>query len=347
MSDQYPDPDRVPPDFSALDRLPDPPYPDPHQRFPPDLIEPVVITARPVPPQRERIWRHVVLFVATLATTTIVGMGNWLSFQADFSLHAPPWTWPSLVIRGLWYSVTILAILGAHEAGHYLACRYYGLNASLPYFIPAPPFFLAGTFGAFIRLREPIRTKPQLFDMGAAGPFAGFVVALPALLIGLSLSRVVAVPADFEGYNLGEPLLFRAATWVIWGHVADGYSVNLHPMAFAAWFGLLVTALNLIPMGQFDGGHISYAVLGRRSIWVTRGAITFAVGLCFYSLSWVVWTALALGLLFMFGWRHPPTYDEDEPLDRTRQWLALAALVILIICFTPAPIEPLQLIKGQ
>ncbi len=284
------------------------------------------------------------LLVATIVTTTWVGAENWLSFQSRFGAVAPRVEWPSVLLSGLWYSLTLLAILGAHEAGHYLACRYYRISVSLPYFLPAPPPFIAGTFGAFIRIREPIRTKPMLFDMGAAGPFAGFLVAVPALAIGCSLSNIARLPPNFIGYELGEPLLFRAISWLVWGTVPDGYSINLHPMAFAAWFGLLVTALNLIPIGQFDGGHISYAAFGRRSIWVTRAAVGVAVALCFHSLSWVMWTALAVALLVAFGWRHPPTFDEDAPLDPARQWLAAAALLILILCFTPSPIEPLQLI---
>jgi membrane-associated protease RseP (regulator of RpoE activity) len=209
------------------------------------------------------------------------------------------------------------------------------------------PLPLTGTAGAFIRIREPITTKPALFDIGIAGPIAGFVVAVPALFLGLSLSRVVDLPADFSGLSLGEPLLFQWAARLVWGAVPDHQSINLHPMAFAAWFGLLATALNLFPIGQFDGGHIAYAALGRRSSVVTVATVGAAVGLSFYSSSWIVWTAVAVGLLFAFGWRHPRTWDEDAPLDRRRLWLALLALVIFAICFTPAPIEPLDLIQPQ
>jgi membrane-associated protease RseP (regulator of RpoE activity) len=286
----------------------------------------------------------VALLLATLASTTFIGALNWDGFETNFGAVRSRLEWPGALVDGLWYSLTILAILGAHEAGHYLACRYYQLNVSLPFFLPAPPPFIAGTFGAFIRIREPIQTKPMLFDMGAAGPFAGFLVAVPALFVGCWLSNIARLPPNFSGYELGEPLLFRAITWLIWGTVPDGYSLNMHPMAFAAWFGLLVTALNLIPIGQFDGGHIAYAVFGRRSLWVTRTAVGAAVILCFYSMSWIMWTGLAVALLVLFGWRHPPTYDEDVPLDTTRRWLAVAALIILILCFTPSPMEPLQLI---
>jgi membrane-associated protease RseP (regulator of RpoE activity) len=158
------------------------------------------------------------------------------------------------------------------------------------------------------------------------------------------MSHVVKLPANFTGFELGEPLLFKAVSALLWGTVRDGYSLNLHPMAFAAWFGLLATALNLFPIGQLDGGHISYAVLGRRSTYVTFAMMAAAIGLAFFSRSWLVWTGLLIGMLVAFGPRHPRVFDEDVPLDRTRIVLAIVALVMLIVCFTPAPIEPTQLI---
>jgi membrane-associated protease RseP (regulator of RpoE activity) len=145
--------------------------------------------------------------------------------------------------------------------------------------------------------------------------------------------------------SLGEPLAFKAATWLVWGAVKDGYSVNMHPVAFAAWFGLLATALNLFPIGQLDGGHISYAVLGRRSTKVTLTAVGAAVILTFFSLSWLMWTVLLIAMLFAFGANHPPTIDEDVPLDRTRLVLAFVALAVFVLSFTPTPIEPMDLLK--
>ena len=247
-------------------------------------------------------------------------------------------------IPGFWYSGTILAILGCHEFGHYAACRYYDVDASLPFFLPAP-LPLTGTLGAFIRIREPIPTKRMLFDIGIAGPIAGFLVALPALFIGLSMSRVVELPPGFTGVELGEPLLFQFASWLLWGSPPEGYSINLHPMAFAAWFGLLATALNLFPIGQLDGGHISYAVLGRKSSHVTLVMIFAAIVLTYFSPSWMVWTTLMIGMLLLFGRHHPRTFDENDPLDRQRIVLAIVALVMFVLCFTPAPIEPLELIR--
>lgn len=274
-----------------------------------------------------------------------MGSHHYLGFQGDFQASAELSQVPSLA-TGLWYSLSILAILGMHEMGHYFACQYYGVRASLPYFLPAPA--LTGTLGAFIRIRSPIRTKPELFDIGIAGPLAGFIVAVPLLFIGLQLSRVVPLPADASNLmSLGEPLLFRGASWLVWGNVPDGYSINMHPMAFAAWFGLLATALNLFPMGQLDGGHIAYAVLGRRSTFLTLGTIAAAIVLTFISISWFVWTVLMVVMIFVFGPRHPRTLDEHEPLDPVRKIFAIIAVVIFVISFTPSPIEPFDLIGGQ
>ena len=299
----------------------------------------------PRPKFRDRVWLHVLLFVLTVATTTLVGAEQYAAYLSDFVTRGLPIPLGPLLLRGFWYSGTILGILGCHELGHYFACRYYDVDASLPFFLPVPPPMLTGTLGAFIRIREPIPQKRMLFDIGIAGPLAGFLVLVPALFIGLSLSHMVRLPADFSGLELGEPLLFKFASTLIWGAVPDGFSLNLHPMAFAAWFGMLATALNLFPMGQLDGGHISYAVLGPRSTYVTFATLGTAFVLAYFSSSWIVWTVLMLLMLFTFGPRHPRVFDEDVPLDRTRLLLALVALVIFILCFTPTPIQPMELIR--
>jgi membrane-associated protease RseP (regulator of RpoE activity) len=291
--------------------------------------------------RKRRPWINAVLLLATLGTTTGMGALHYAGFKAGFT-NAVPALGVSLFLNGLWYSLTILAILGCHELGHYYACRYYRVDASLPYFLPAP--ILTGTLGAFIRIREPIRTKRILFDIGVAGPLAGFVIAVPALVIGLMLSNLAPLPPTFSGLALGEPLLFKGAARMIWGAEPHGYALNLHPMAFAAWFGLLATALNLFPIGQLDGGHIAYAVLGRRATVITYGAIGCALVLTYFSSSWLVWTALVIAMLFFFGPRHPQTTDEHVPLDRARLGLAILALAIFIVCFTPAPIEVIQLL---
>ena len=275
------------------------------------------------------------LLLATLVSTTLVGAYRHRDFASDLGTTDAPFA----LWQGLWYSVAVLTILGVHELGHYYACRYYRVDASLPYFLPAP--ILIGTFGAFIRVRQPIPTKRMLFDIGVAGPIAGFVVAVPALFVGLQLSRVVPPPDDFGefGLLLGDPLLFRWAAATVWSAVPEGYVLNLHPLGFAAWVGLLATALNLFPIGQLDGGHISYAVFGARSTLVTVATAAVLFALAFHSPSWIVWAVLMAVMLVTLGPRHPRTLDHHVPIDRTRMLVAAVALVIFVLCFTPAPVQ--------
>ncbi|MEZ5285258.1 MAG: site-2 protease family protein [Vicinamibacterales bacterium] len=322
----------------GFERGPWPPTPD--YRYYDIPVDPA-----PPPAPPDRVWRHWALLAATLVSTTLVGGCHYLSFQHGFE---PPsgvdveslLTDPFFYLNGLWYSLTILAILGCHEMGHYVYCLRYHVDATRPFFLPAP-LPLTGTLGAFIRIRSRIPSKQALFDIGIAGPIAGFVVAVPALFIGLALSEMVRLPADQSDLiSLGEPLLFRFASWVVFGPVPDGYSINMHPMAFAAWFGLLATALNLFPVAQLDGGHISYAVLGRASLWVTLAMVIVALGLTYQSTSWIAWMVMMLLMLVLVGPRHPPTLDDHTPVGTGRLWLAVFALVMLIVCFTPAPIEP-------
>jgi membrane-associated protease RseP (regulator of RpoE activity) len=274
------------PPGSEFDRIPPP---DP---FAAGFNEPIPVYGPP-PPPRDRVWVHVLLLLLTIASTTFVGGCHYLSFDQAFDTVPPMndvdgrsfilniFSQPSFYLNGLWYSLTVLGILGCHEMGHYVACLRYGVDATRPYFLPAP-LPLTGTLGAFIRIRSRIPSKVALFDIGIAGPIAGFVVAVPALFIGLALSDVVRLPEDqSQLMSLGEPLLFRFASWLVFGTVDEGYSINMHPMAFAAWFGLLATALNLFPIAQLDGGHISYAVLGHRSLWITLTMVVVAIGLTF------------------------------------------------------------------
>ena len=322
--------------------IPNLPPVDPNDRY--DDFVP-----RPLPPRHGKLWVQVTLLLATIATTTFTGACHYASFTIDFAkltaegggqLGAELFSDPMFYVRGLWYSLTILGILGVHEMGHYVACLRYGVDATRPYFLPAP-LPLTGTLGAFIRIKSRIPNKVALFDIGIAGPLAGFVVAVPALFAGLMLSRVDRLPEDSSQLmELGEPLLFRFASWLVWGDVAEGYSINMHPMAFAAWFGLLATALNLFPIAQLDGGHIAYAVLGRRATIVTLIMIGVAIGLTFVSSSWIAWTILLLVMIVTMGPHHPPTLDDYQQLDRKRLFLAAVAMVILVLCFTPAPIGP-------
>jgi Peptidase family M50 len=323
------------------------------EAFPPE--EPIYAApARVVRRTPESKRRYLVLFALTALTTTATGAGAYAGFLSDFGRVTFNLSTAGLIANAFWYSASIIAILGAHEFGHYFACRYYGVDASLPYFLPLPPSILiggigTGTAGAVIRIREPITTKTALFDIGIAGPIAGFLVAVPVLFLGMHLSTVVPLPPRMVGYNLGEPLLFQVTRWLTFGSIPAGSDVNLHPMAFAAWFGLIATAINLFPIGQLDGGHISYAVLGGRiSTAITVITVACLVGLTvFVSWSWVVWTVITIGMLILFGPRHPRTLDDHEPIDRRRVWLAAFALFMFVVCFTPAPIEPMTLVRPR
>ena len=322
--------------------IPDLPPSDPNDHYEQYVPPPAL------PPPHGRLWVQITLLALTLLTTTVAGVIHYLNFALDVgegSVRAQvvrALSDPFYYANGLWYSLSILAILGCHEMGHYVACLRYDVTATRPYFLPVPPIpFITGTLGAFIRIRSRIPNKIALFDIGVAGPIAGFVVTVPLLIYGVMLSRIQKLPENPEGLYLGEPLLFRLVAWMVWGDVSDDYSISLHPMAFAAWFGLLATALNLFPLSQLDGGHIAYAVFGRRSTLITFITIGVAIGLTFFSSGWLIWTALMVGMLYLIGPHHPPTLDDDITLGPGRLIVAAIALAILIVCFTPAPISEL------
>jgi membrane-associated protease RseP (regulator of RpoE activity) len=294
----------------------------------------------PASPRRAPITRHVVLFILTVVSTTLAGVNFYASYVSQLGNVAITESAISLILHGTLYSFGVVAILGAHEFGHYFACRYYGVDASLPYFIPfwlpaALP--LPGTLGAVIRIRQPIATKRQFFDIGIAGPLAGFLVLVPVLVIGVSLSSIVTLPANFRGAELGEPMLFHLVSELFHGTPPAGQAINYHPFAWAAWFGLLATALNLCPVSQLDGGHISYAVFGRVSSKITVVVTAAMIALTLYSGAYLLWTVLVVVMLYVMGPHHPRTTDESEPLDPPRLLLALFAAAILVLSFTPFP----------
>ena len=301
---------------------------------PPAYVMPA--SPRPLP-----VRRHVVLFILTFVTTTLAGTFFYASYASELGTASPSLSLTTLLLHGMWYSGSVLAILGAHEFGHYFACRYYGVDASLPYFLPfwlpvgAP---LPGTLGAVIRIRQPLSSKRQFFDIGIAGPIAGFLVLVPILVIGVSLSHIVTLPADFKGSEYGEPLLFRLVSQLFHGTPPPGQAINYHPAAWAAWFGLLATALNLCPVSQLDGGHISYAVFGRISSTITLVVTACMIALTIYSGAYLLWTVLVLVMLYVMGRHHPRTADESEPLDPARLCLAAFAAAILVLSFTPFPL---------
>jgi membrane-associated protease RseP (regulator of RpoE activity) len=283
---------------------------------------------------------HWLLLGLTLGTTTLVGVvlaQNFhdkqpLTFEQYLNVFAMLEAKPLLLLDGLAFSLTLMTILLAHELGHYFACRYYGIDASLPYFLPFPSPI--GTLGAFIRIRSPIYTRQALFDVGIAGPLAGFVVLVPALVIGLGESKVIPGIAEQGDLIFGVPAIQRLFEWIIFPGVRS-VDILLHPVARAAWVGILATALNLLPIGQLDGGHILYAFAGRRHKLLSRIFVLALLPLgYFYSYSWFVWA----GLLFFFALRHPVIYDTTK-LDRNRVALGLAALAIFLLTFTLAPLR--------
>jgi len=285
---------------------------------------------------RDHYWVHALLFLVTLASTTTVGASMQMFFDRNlpfdldhsFTMYPELWHHPAALLAGLPFSLTLLAILTAHELGHYLAALRHGVNASLPYFMPSP---VLGTFGAFIRVRSPICSKRALFDIGVAGPLAGFVFLLPALSIGLAFSKVIPGIANQGSLQFGIPSLEWLLGKLIFPGVAAS-DIYLHPAARAAWVGMLATALNLLPIGQLDGGHIVYAFFPRR-----HGVISVVLSLLLLPLGkfWFGWLLWGLALL-IFGRRHPMVYDSSE-LDGGRRKLALVALVVFLLCFTFVP----------
>ena len=229
-----------------------------------------------------------------------------------------------------------MLILGTHEFGHYFYAQKHKVDATLPYFIPAPPFlFLIGTFGAFIKIKSPIYRKDALLQIGAAGPIAGFIIAVPALVIGLWLSEVVE-KVDVQGaLMLGDSILMKILTWITHPGLLENQDIMLHPIAFAGWIGLLVTMLNLLPIGQLDGGHVAYAMMGEKQGWVAKAAFAALIPLSFFSLNWLVWGILIL--ILMRSTKHPPIQDIHAPLSPNNIRVGYACLVIFILCFIPAP----------
>lgn len=293
-----------------------------------------------VPAYRPPYKMSALLFVVTLFSTLIVGTQLALSFRLKgptvegLEFFRALIAHPTVLLLGCPYAFALMGILFAHEMGHYLACRYYGIAATLPYFIPFPN--LIGTMGAFIRIRARFYNRRQLFDVGIAGPLAGFLVALPVMLISMPFSRLVDVQPGEMQISLGDSLIIKLGAWLFHLQAPSGMDVYLHPVAFAAWVGFLVTGLNLLPMGQLDGGHIIYALFGRFHRKVTLAFILVVIPVLMYWWTyWVIWAIIPLVL----GIKHPPTFDDDVPLGLARKVIAAVALIIFILCFIPAPIK--------
>jgi membrane-associated protease RseP (regulator of RpoE activity) len=304
--------------------------------------------------------RHLALFALTVITTTIAGvmlispnvepairppagMFGYLLFLPQYylatvaALMVHALSNPPVLLQGVLFSASLLAILATHEAGHYIACRRYGVDATLPFFLPAPPLFLAGTFGAFIKIKAPIPSRRALFDIGLAGPLAGFAVALPIAIAGIATLQVVP-PISGPGITFNDPLLFRL--------LAAVFNVNLNngvpnPFYMAAWIGLLVTALNLMPVSQLDGGHGTFALFGPRAHKII-GRAAFITMATLAVLGWI-WHGSPSGFLYavllgvMLRVRHPQP-REMQPLGRARMAVALITLLVFALSFWPFPI---------
>jgi membrane-associated protease RseP (regulator of RpoE activity) len=271
---------------------------------------------------------HLVLFLLTVLTTLVVG-----------ALHAGTdiLSEPNKIYKGIPFAFSLMIILLSHEFSHYFASKNHGVKATLPYFIPAPPILSPiGTFGAFIKMKSPIITRKALIDIGASGPISGFIFSVIATVIGLNMSQIVSVTKSAGGLNLGDSLLFSFLSRSIMGIVPAGHDVLLHPVAFAGWIGLFVTSMNLIPVGQLDGGHIAYALLGEKQTRLSFLLVLFMTLLGFFLWEgWFVWAVL----LLVLGLRHPPVIYWEVPLDRKRKVIGWIALLIFILTFIPVPFK--------
>lgn len=303
----------------------------------------VVATPAPQVDTPSRPWLNLLLLMVTIVTTLISG---------SFMEGRIPWRSLDALLAGAPFAIAILAILGTHELGHYFVARYYKMDVTLPYFIPFLPFpFGIGTMGAVIRLKSPMTSRKALFDVGLAGPLAGLIVAIPVLIIGLLQSEIVPAYVLRGGgltFVLGKPLLFKAISRLVLGPLPETVRVALSPIAFAGWLGLFVTAMNLLPAGQLDGGHVAYAVWGRAHHFLARttfvGLIAMGLGPFFLNMlpgvgpvpGWSGWLIWAL-LLSAFGLQHPPALDDVTPLTGLRRVIGVLALILMITLITPVP----------
>ncbi len=268
---------------------------------------------------------HILLFVLTFFTTLIAGA---------MLYGIIPWEEPEKIYKGLPFSISLLLILMAHELSHYFTSRKHHVQATLPYFIPAPS--IIGTFGAIIKMKPPIPDRRSLIDIGASGPIAGFIVAVIASVIGLKYSEVKAAGEIKEGIVFGSSLLFSFLSKLILNVDLEKYDIILHPIAFAGWIGMLVTSLNLLPIGQLDGGHITYALFGDRHETISMVMIPILIGMGIFLWSgWMLWAVLML----VIGYRHPPVVYPEIGLDKKRIYIGWLCFLIFLLTFTPIPVQ--------
>ena len=300
----------------------------------------ISITTALDPTYRPKYKLSLILFALTFLSTLFVGAQLAISYKINAPIESEADLLrylsgnPAALGLGLPFAFTVLGFLMAHEMGHYLACRYYGIRSTLPYFIPFPN--LIGTLGAFIKIRSPFQNRRALFDVGIAGPIAGFIVAVPALMISLPHSKVVPVKPESLQLVLGEPLIFQLVAKLFHLSPPQGMDIILHPVAFAAWVGFFATALNLLPSGQLDGGHIIYSLFGAYHRIVSRAFVfvMIPVGMIFWTW-WILWAVIPLVL----GLNHPPTMDNSMPLGRGRKIISVVGLAIFLLSFSLTPIK--------
>jgi len=268
---------------------------------------------------------HIVLFILTMLSTLFVGA---MQTGADILKE------PGKIYYGLPFALTLMIILLTHELSHYFASKKHGVNATLPYFIPAPT--IIGTFGAFIKMKSPIVTRKALIDIGASGPIAGFIVSVIAVMIGLHLSKIVPVSQTKGALTLGDSFLFSFLAQAVMGVTPADSDILLNPVAFAGWIGLFVTSINLIPVGQLDGGHIAFALLGEKQTRLSfiLVLVMTVLGVLLWE-GWIIWAVL----LLVLGLRHPPVISWEVPLDKRRKVIGWLAFVIFILTFIPVPFK--------
>jgi len=268
---------------------------------------------------------HIILFILTMLSTLFVG-----AMQTGADILKDPWK----IYYGLPFALTLMIILLTHELSHYFASKKHGVNATLPYFIPAPT--IIGTFGAFIKMKSPIVTRKALIDIGASGPIAGFIVSVIAVLIGLHLSEIVPVAETKGALTLGDSILFSFLAQTVLGVTPADSDILLNPVAFAGWIGLFVTSMNLIPVGQLDGGHIAFALLGEKQTRLSfiLVLVMSLLGVLLWE-GWIIWAVL----LLVLGLRHPPVISWEVPLDTRRKVIGWIAFLIFILTFIPVPFK--------
>lgn len=295
------------------------------------------ITHRVLKPPKK--WINLMLFIATVITTLWAGSLHQLDISSDTMwgglLH--PFINPSALLLGIPFSFSILLILGCHELGHYFTCKRFGIDATLPYFLPVPHPLL-GTMGAVIRIRSIIPNRKALVWVGVSGPIIGFLLAIPITIIGLKLSILQPLTELEGGIGLGSSLIFWSLSKLVFPHIPPGYDITLHSVAFAGWIGFFVTAMNLLPLGQLDGGHIVYALFKEYRKYITFGVIALLV---FLGLSWPGWW-FWVALILLLGMKHSRTQDEIIPLGKREKGLALLALSVFLLSFVPVPFLPLR-----